>query len=56
MTNDYKPRHTPEGVYYWDGNMGEYILDPSPDINIRPSEKFRTKEFKSNPVTTKEYG
>lgn len=50
------PRHAPEGVYYWDGNMQEYILDATPDINSRPAEEFRTKGFKSNPVTLKEYG
>lgn len=37
-------------------DMQEYILDPTPDINLRPAEEFRTKEFKAQPTTTKEYG
>ncbi len=50
------PIHSPKGVEYWDGNMQEYVLDPTPDINLRPAPEFRTKEFTRNPVTTKEYG
>lgn len=55
MATNYAPIHSPKGVAYWDGNMQEYILDPTPDINSRPAEEFRTKEFTSNPVTTKDY-
>lgn len=52
---NHPPIHAPEGVSYWDGNMQEYILDPTPDINSRPDPENRTKEFKSNPVTEKDY-
>lgn len=52
---DHLPLHSPKGVEYWDEGLKEYILDPTPDINLRPAEEFRTKEFRTNPVTTKEY-
>lgn len=56
MNTDHPPIHSPKGVKYWDKDMQEYILDPTPDINLRPPEEFRTKEFHRNPTTTKEYG
>ncbi len=49
------PIHSPKGVEYWDSDMQEYVLDPTPDIFTRPAEEFRTKEFIRNPVTTKDY-
>jgi hypothetical protein len=54
--SEHPPIHEARGVSYWDVELGEYILDPTPDINTRPPEEFRTKEFKSNPITTKVYG
>ncbi len=53
--SEHPPIHSPKGVEYWDGNMQEYVLDPTPDIFTRPAEEFRTKEFKRNPVTERDY-
>lgn len=42
MTNDdHPPIHSPLGVEYWDTNMKEYIMDPSPDPFTQPAPNIK---------------
>jgi len=35
-----EPKHAPEGVYYYDALLKEYILDPTPEWHEhQPEEK-----------------
>ena len=34
--DNHPPIHTVKGVSYWDENLQEYVLDPSPDMHTRP--------------------
>lgn len=36
MSTDRSPIHSVRGVEYWDENLQEYILDPTPDMHERP--------------------
>lgn len=53
--SDHPPIHSPKGVEYWDEGLQEYILDETPDINLRPAPEFRTKEFRVQPMKIKEH-
>jgi len=33
--SDHPPIHSPKGVEYWDEDLQEYFLDPTPDIHSR---------------------
>ena len=36
MNDDHPPIHSVKGVEYWDENLQEYILDPTPDMHLEP--------------------
>ena len=41
MSEAHPPIHAPEGVSYWNEDLQEYVLDPTPEMGvwIRPEEK-----------------
>ena len=36
MAEEHPPIHSAKGVEYWDENLKEYILDPTPDMHEYP--------------------
>ncbi len=48
---DHPPIHEPKGVSYWDENLGEYILDPTPNPYSRPKADIILKGWQPGDIT-----
>ncbi len=35
------PIHKPKGVFYWDEDLQEYLLDPTPDMHTPPPDDIK---------------